>query len=139
MVCATILKGKILRRVAPVVFVALAGVTLAACESSGASGGSSTPQHDDHQGRRVGWREFLILAWRYIGPRRTVRTPEAARSAMSPEHYVRPDGDDRSAPLRRVKRAWLRFTVFMFHKKADLNPPGIHPQKGFNANGRRHS
>jgi hypothetical protein len=38
----TALKSKVLRRVAPVVFVALAGVTLAACGSSGASGGSNT-------------------------------------------------------------------------------------------------
>jgi hypothetical protein len=38
----SVLKSKIGRRIAPVLFVALAGVTLAACGSSGATGGSST-------------------------------------------------------------------------------------------------
>jgi hypothetical protein len=35
-----VLKKKLLRRVAPILFVAIAGVSLAACGSSGASGGS---------------------------------------------------------------------------------------------------
>jgi hypothetical protein len=37
-------KSKAFRRVAPIVFVAVAGVTLAACGSSGASGGTGGHQ-----------------------------------------------------------------------------------------------
>jgi hypothetical protein len=54
-----VLKSKIGRRVAPVVFVALAGLTLAACGSSGASGGSggqhSTPTTKPASGGGAGF------------------------------------------------------------------------------------
>jgi hypothetical protein len=38
----SVLKSKVGRRVAPVLFVALAGISLAACGSSGGSSGSGT-------------------------------------------------------------------------------------------------
>jgi hypothetical protein len=63
---------------------------------------------------------------------------------MNPEHYVRPEGDDPPASASSTKRSALRraarrFSDFMFNKEPDRNDPGIHPQSGFNANGRRHS
>lgn len=93
---------------------------------------------DNDDAGLVGWRGLLELEPLYIGFRR--RSAEAARNSMSPEHYVRPDDEGETGPpLRAWRRATQRLTHFLFNKEFDRNPPGIHPETGFNANGRRHS
>ena len=65
------------------------------------------------------------------------------RDSVSPEHYLRPEGEQESdPPIPRAgafSRMSHRLAGFLFNKEPDRTSPEIFPNSGFNSNGRRHS